>query len=114
MSETPLIKAVFICLDGARFAVQIPFLKTNLNGRVKLKMPPEVWGPLFWHTIHIAALGYSEKPNYSQKKAAKEFFESLIFLLPCDICRKHYTQHLALKPIVQYSDRRQDLLKMDD
>lgn len=78
---------------------------------MKLKMPPEVWGPLFWHTIHIIALGYPENPNYSQKKAAKDFFESLIFLIPCDVCRKHYSQHLALKPVTQYLDRRQDLLK---
>jgi len=78
---------------------------------MKLKMPPEVWGPIFWHTIHIAAMGYPEKPTYSQKKAAKEFFESLIFLLPCDKCRKHYTQHLAIKPVTQYLDRRQDLFK---
>lgn len=78
---------------------------------MKLKMPPEVWGPIFWHTIHIVAMGYPEKPSYSHKKAAKEFFESLIFLLPCDVCRKHYTQHLAVKPVAQYLDRRQDLFK---
>ena len=77
----------------------------------KLKMPPEVWGPLFWHTIHIVALGYPEKPNYSQKKAAKEFFESLGFLIPCDVCKTHYAQHLAVKPVTQHLDRRQDLLK---
>ena len=56
-------------------------------------------------------MGYPEKPSYSHKKAAKEFFESLIFLLPCDVCRKHYTQHLAVKPVAQYLDRRQDLFK---
>jgi hypothetical protein len=78
---------------------------------MKLKMPPEVWGPLFWHTIHIVALGYPETPSYAHKKAAKEFFESLAFLIPCDVCRKHYVQHTAIKPVTQYLDRRQDLLK---
>ena len=78
---------------------------------MKVKMPPTVWGPLFWHTIHLVALGYPEKPNYSQKKAAKEFYESLVFLLPCEICKKHYSQHLATMPVTQYLDRRQDLLK---
>ena len=76
-----------------------------------MHIPPEVWGPFFWHTIHIVALGYPEKPNYSQKKAAKEFFESLVFLIPCEVCRKHYSQNLAITPITQYLDRRQDLLK---
>lgn len=78
---------------------------------MKLKMPPQVWGPFYWHTIHIVALGYSETPTYSQKKAAKDFFESLQYLLPCDVCRKHYTQHLAVSPISPHLDRRQDLLK---
>ena len=32
-------------------------------------------------------------------------------MIPCDVCRKHYSQHLALKPVTQYLDRRQDLLK---
>lgn len=74
-------------------------------------MPPEVWGPIFWHTIHIVALGYPEKPNYTQKKSAKEFFEALIYLIPCEVCRKHYAQHMTMKPISQHLDRRQDLLK---
>jgi hypothetical protein len=78
---------------------------------MKLKMPPEVWGPLFWHTIHIVALGYPENPSYAHKKAAKEFFDSLAFLIPCDVCRKHYVQNTAIKPVTQYLDRRQDLLK---
>ncbi len=74
-------------------------------------MPPEVWGPFFWHTIHLVALGYPEKPSYAQKKAAKEFYESLQYLLPCEVCRKHYSQNLALKPVTPYLDRRSDLLK---
>jgi len=79
--------------------------------RMKLKMPPPVWGPIFWTTLHMVALGYPEKPTYSEKKAAKEFFESLSMLLPCAVCRKHYAQHLALNPITTSLDRRQDLLK---
>jgi hypothetical protein len=78
---------------------------------MKLSMPPEVWGPFFWHTMHLAALGYPEKPTYAQKKAAKEFYESLQFLLPCEVCRKHYSQNLALRPITPSLDSRTDLLK---
>lgn len=78
---------------------------------MKLKMPPEVWGPFFWHTIHIVAMGYPEKPTYAQKKAAKEFYESLQYLLPCSVCRQHYAQHLAVAPITPHLDRRQDLFK---
>lgn len=72
-------------------------------------MPPEVWGPLFWHTMHITALGYPVAPTYADKKAAKEFFESLIMLIPCSICRTHYAEHLKANPITPFLDTRQDL-----
>ena len=42
-----------------------------------MQFPPSVWGPFFWHTIHIVALGYPKSPTYTDKKCAKEFYESL-------------------------------------
>jgi len=76
-----------------------------------MKIGPQVWGPFFWHTIHIAALAYPTKPNYAEKKAAKEFFESLQFLLPCPICKEHLKVHLRKYPITPHLDRREDLFK---
>jgi hypothetical protein len=70
------------------------------------RIPPTTWGPFFWHTIHIVALGYATEPSYAQKKAAKEFFESLLFLIPCPICREHYATHLEKYPITPHLDRR--------
>jgi hypothetical protein len=80
-----------------------------LNQRMRL--PPTVWGPLFWHTIHIVALGYSDQPTYAQKKAAKEFYESLAFLIPCPVCREHYETHLQKNPLTPHLDRRDDLFR---
>jgi hypothetical protein len=76
-----------------------------------MKLPPSVWGPLFWHTIHIVALGYPQAPTYAQKRAAKEFYESLGVLIPCPVCREHYQQHLQKVPITPHLDRRDDLFK---
>ena len=56
-------------------------------------MPPEVWGPLFWHTIHIVALGYPENPSYAHKKAVKEFFEYLRHLFPTELIVWNYGNH---------------------
>ena len=74
-----------------------------------MHIPPEVWGPFYWHTIHITALGYPTEPTYSDKKAAKEFFESLQILIPCPTCRKHYSSHMAKMPIAASLDNRKDL-----
>jgi hypothetical protein len=76
-----------------------------------MHIPPETWGPFFWNTIHIAALGYPGEPSHSHKKAAKEFFESLQVLIPCPICRDHYKVHLAKYPILPHLDRRRDLFR---
>jgi hypothetical protein len=76
-----------------------------------MQFPPSVWGPFFWHTIHIVALGYSKNPSYTEKKCAKDFYESLAYLLPCNVCRDHYKEHLVKNPIAPYLDSRNDLLK---
>lgn len=76
-----------------------------------LSFPPEVWGPFVWHTIHVFALGYPTNPTYSDKKAAKEFIESLQFLIPCPICRNHFTEHLATHPLTPHLDRRKDFFR---
>jgi hypothetical protein len=76
-----------------------------------MQFPPSVWGPFFWHTIHIVALGYPKNPTYTDKKCAKEFYESLAFLLPCSVCREHYKEYLQAKPISTFLDSRTDLIK---
>jgi len=78
---------------------------------IDMHVPPEVWGPFFWHTIHIAALGYPQEPTYSDKKAMKEFLESMQSIIPCPICRKHYVSHLAKMPISASIDSRNDVFR---
>ena len=76
-----------------------------------MQLSPNVWGPFFWHTIHITALGYPKEPTYTDKRVAKEFVESLAFLLPCAVCREHYAKHLQAKPISTFLDSRADFFK---
>lgn len=76
-----------------------------------MRLSPVVWGPFFWHTIHLVAIGYPKNPTYTDKKCAKEFYESLTFLLPCSQCREHYKAHLAENPLTPFLDSRTDLLK---
>lgn len=76
-----------------------------------MRISPNCWGPIFWSTIHIAALAYSQKPSYGEKKAAKEFYEALQFMLPCPMCREHLKNHLIKYPITPHLDRREDLFK---
>lgn len=74
-------------------------------------IPPTTWGPFFWHTIHLVALGYPKEPTYAEKRAAKEFYESLVHLIPCPICKLHYAEHLKELPISASLDNREDLFR---
>lgn len=76
-----------------------------------MHIPPEVWGPFFWHTIHITALGYPSEPSYNHKKSAKDFYESLKLLIPCPVCSEHYITHMKKYPITPHLDRREDLFR---
>ena len=76
-----------------------------------MRFPPSVWGPMFWHTIHVVALSYPSNPNYAQKRAAKEFYESMAELIPCPMCREHYKEHLKKLPLSPHLDRRDDLFR---
>jgi hypothetical protein len=56
-------------------------------------------------------MGYPQNPNYTDKKAMKDFFESLQHLIPCPICRTHYTSHMTKLPIGPSLDNRADLFR---
>ena len=82
-----------------------------MEGLNRMLFPPSVWGPFFWHTIHIVAIGYPKNPTYIDKKCAKEFYESLSHLIPCSVCRTHYKEHITSNPLTPFLDSRTDLIK---
>ena len=64
---------------------------TNLN--------PEFWGPYFWKTIHLLIIGLPDKLNEDHRQAITDFFNSLIYLLPCKKCRYHYSIYFEQYPV---------------
>jgi hypothetical protein len=76
-----------------------------------IQMPPQIWGPIFWATLHIASLGYADKPTDRQRKNMQAFLESMIDVLPCPICRHHYELNLKEMPLNGALDTRVELIK---
>lgn len=61
----------------------------------------EFFGPCTWKTMHSIAFNYSHNPNHpspEEEKAAKNFFQSLTQLLPCEACRTHYESYVSKNP----------------
>lgn len=75
-----------------------------------IQMPPQIWGPIFWSTLHIASLAYSDKPTDRQRANMKAFYESMVDVLPCPVCRNHYEQNLSEMPIDEALNSRMGLI----
>jgi hypothetical protein len=71
----------------------------SLHKFPRMGMSPDVWGPVFWATMHIATLGYPVNPTPKDREAAIKFYESLVVMIPCPICREHYGIHLTEMPV---------------
>lgn len=76
-----------------------------------MHLPPEIWGPIFWSTLHIVSMAYPDSPSYSEKRAAKEYFNALAFLLPCPVCRTHFSEILQAMPVESWLDNRGSLME---
>ncbi len=76
-----------------------------------MHLPPEVWGPVFWCTLHVISLAYPDEPTYAEKRAAKDFFNALAHLLPCPVCRDHFREMLQGMPIENWLDNRKSLIE---
>ena len=70
---------------------------TSLTGNSK--KGKAFWGPMIWGTMHSMAISYSPTPV--NKKAFIDFLNSLLFLLPCKECRKHFIDTISSNPITE-------------
>jgi Erv1 / Alr family len=63
-------------------------------------MSKEFWGPATWKLIHSMAAAYI--PTDNNYVAFKNFITSLVYLLPCPVCREHFKINIKKYPIEQY------------
>ena len=57
-------------------------------------MNPKLWGPHAWIFLHYITLGYPDCPDKQTKDAYKNFFINIKDILPCDTCKKHYSENI--------------------
>jgi len=79
--------------------------------RKHMSISPQDWGARYWATIHSVAFWYPTEPTPQQKKAAYDFYTSLVELLPCGGCRDHYAELLQTYPLESAVINRTTLLK---
>jgi len=52
------------------------------------------WGKHGWIFLHYVTFNYPINPTQQDIDNYYDFFYSLKFVLPCDICKKHYSNNL--------------------
>lgn len=57
-------------------------------------MMTDIWGPPFWHFLHIISFNYPLNPTEEQKENHYNYFRSLENILPCKYCRDNYKKNL--------------------
>lgn len=62
----------------------------------KRNINPNVWGPIFWDTLHFTAFGFPSNPNDNDKKAYKNFILNYAKILPCDKCSIDATEYMNM------------------
>lgn len=56
---------------------------------------PQLWGPYFWFVMRCVAFNYPDRPTDNDVARTKQFFSSLQYVLPCDVCKKSYATHIV-------------------
>ena len=67
------------------------------------------WGPEIWKGFHYTALGYPENPTSIDKQHYLKYYESFMFVLPCQECRQHYREHVKKMPLAEHLGNRKSL-----
>lgn len=73
-------------------------------------IPPSVWGHSGWKFLFSIAYVYPENNVSDQTKMDYlVYFTHLKSMLPCDLCRSHYTEYVKNYPLQFYLHNRESL-----
>lgn len=56
----------------------------------RMNFNPNIWGKNAWLFIETSILSYPDNPDNDIKKGYYNFLESLLYIIPCYECRRHY------------------------
>lgn len=66
---------------------------------MRLNLNPKIWGPKAWFFLESCILSYPDNPTREDMNNFKNFFNSLIYILPCEKCRNNLLKHYNKYPI---------------
>jgi hypothetical protein len=72
----------------------------------------EFWGPKAWSLLHSFSINENKKISIRKKHNYYIFYTSFIHILPCEICREHYSDIIYhIEPLIEDKITRKYLIK---
>lgn len=68
-----------------------------------MSLKPEVWGESAWNLIHLIAYEYPLNPSPDDQLHHFNFYSNLQYILPCSVCRAHYSEYIKKQPLSDYA-----------
>lgn len=65
----------------------------------------DFWGPHQWVALHAFAITYEPE----MANAFQAYVNSLVYILPCPLCRYHFAEHLHKIPLKNYLANRESV-----
>ena len=65
----------------------------------RVNIDSNIWGPKGWFFLDYCILSFPDNPTQADKDGFKNFLTSLKIVLPCQKCRKHFTEYIAKNPL---------------
>lgn len=64
----------------------------------------KIWGPNVWHVIHQIVFSLPQNKELSSRirRVLSNFLKTITRLLPCPICRKHFSYLLSTMSYIKY------------
>jgi len=73
-------------------------------------MNPNIWGPHLWNFLHTISFNYPDVASSDVRESHYNFFNSLIDILPCDVCRINYNKKLQNLNLLGSLNTKEDLI----
>lgn len=64
-------------------------------------LTPDGWGPYFWATLHLSALGAPSTIDTIQASGLRSFYTALPWVIPCQSCSDHLKETLQKLPLTE-------------
>ena len=74
-------------------------------------MDPNIWGPNLWVFLHTMSFNYPQNPSEKDINTHIDFFNSLVHILPCSVCKDHYSTFIEQNPVKDYLNNRESIIR---